>query len=159
MKQSHQSSTSCIYWFTYSLIYFIIQGISCPHFSKEDSEWFNSNPGANYYNLERFRCTFWKIKEPTLFPRLCTVGKQDESVSSYQNMFLIGPWFADCLRRDSDIKIYLLSLIRRHRYLWSYSQNINTEQNTRLSIVIAVKNNRLASLYCFNNNQFFKRSD
>lgn len=89
-----------MYLSIYSLVYFIIQGITipCPHFFK-NPKWLNNNPEPNYFNLESSRCTFQIIAEPRLFPRIFVVGSKDELVSSCQNVFLVDLWFAECLKQ------------------------------------------------------------
>lgn len=101
---SHSTISPILYYMylsIYSLVDFIIQGITipCPHFSK-DPKWLNNNPEPNYSNVESSRCTIQIITEPTLLPEICVVGSKDELVSSCQNVFLLGLWFAECLNID-----------------------------------------------------------
>lgn len=98
----HGKISSILYYMylsIYSLVYFIIKGITipCPHFFK-NPKWLNNNPEPNYFNLESSRCTFQIIAEPRLFPRIFVVGSKDELVSSCQNVFLVDLWFAECLK-------------------------------------------------------------
>lgn len=90
-----------MYLSIYSQVYFIIEWITIPwpHFSK-DPKWLNNNPEPNYFNLESSRCTFQIIAEPRLRPRICIAGSKDELVSSCQNVFLLGLWFAECSNID-----------------------------------------------------------